>query len=75
MSKSLLRVVLGASALALFSTPAMAADQSFTGTLSDPNQVLLFNFTVGSPSNVTLRTWSYAGGVNGTFLAPSVRLN
>ncbi|URD62152.1 DVUA0089 family protein [Sphingomonas sp. KRR8] len=64
MSKSLLRVALGASALALFSTPAMAADQSFTGTLSDPNQVLLFNFTVGSPSNVTLRTWSYAGGVN-----------
>jgi len=59
-----LRLALSAAVLALVSSPAMAADTSFVGTLSDPNQVLLFNFTVGSASTVTLRTWSYAGGVN-----------
>ena len=64
MSKSLLRLAIGASALALLGAPAMAADLSFTGSLSDPNQVQLFNFTVGSASNVTLRSLSYAGGTN-----------
>ncbi|MBV1799813.1 DVUA0089 family protein [Siccirubricoccus sp. G192] len=43
---------------------AQAADFSFTGSLSDPNQVLLFNFDVGATSTVTLRTYSYAGGTN-----------
>lgn len=48
----------------LAANPAAAADLSFTGSLSDPNQVLLFNFVVGAPSNVTLRTYTYSGGTN-----------
>ncbi len=37
---------------------------SFTGNLANDDDVQLFNFTVGTTSNVTLRTWSYAGGIN-----------
>jgi hypothetical protein len=53
------------------SAPAAAANFSYTGNLSDPNQVLLFDFDVGSSSQVTLRTYSYAGGTNaaGTVIA------
>lgn len=60
-----------AVAVAALSAPAAAADFSYTGNLSDPNQVLLFNFNVGSTSQVTLRTYSYAGGTNaaGTVIA------
>lgn len=53
-----------AVAVAALSAPAAAADFSYTGNLSDPNQVLLFDFNVGSASQVTLRTYSYAGGTN-----------
>jgi hypothetical protein len=45
-------------------TPAQAADISFTGTLADANEVLLFNFNVSVDSTVTLLTHSYAGGIN-----------
>ena len=66
-----LRTLFAFAAAAALSTPALADDYSYTGTLSDPNQVLLFNFTVGSDSNVTLRTYSYAGGTmaNGTVIS------
>jgi hypothetical protein len=37
---------------------------SFTGNFSQDDDVQLFNFVVGAPSSVTLRAWSYAGGVN-----------
>ena len=47
-----------------FAAPASATDFSYTGTLNDPNDVLMFNFTVGSPSTITLRSYSYAGGTN-----------
>lgn len=58
-------------ALSALSAPAAAADFSYTGNLTDPNQVLLFDFNVGSSSQVTLRTYSYAGGTNaaGTVIA------
>ena len=48
-----------------------AANFSFEGTLTRDDEVQLFTFSVGSTSNVTLRTWSYAGGVNaaGTTIA------
>jgi hypothetical protein len=58
-------------ALAAFSTAAivlsavesaLAADFSFRGTFTNDNDVQLFNFVVGTSSNVTLRTLSYAGG-------------
>ena len=50
---------------------ASAANFSFQGTLTRDDEVQLFTFSVGSTSNVTLRTWSYAGGVNaaGTTIA------
>jgi len=54
-----------------FPTAAAGADFSFTGSLPDPGTVQFFDFTVGAISDVTLRTWSYAGGVNaaGTTIA------
>ncbi len=44
--------------------PAEAADFSFTGNFTADDNVQLFNFSVGSASNVTLRSLSYAGGTN-----------
>ena len=60
-----------AIACALAATPAAAADFSFVGTLGAPSDVLFFNFTVAADSQVTLRSYSYAGGVNaaGTVIA------
>lgn len=49
---------------ALFAAQAHAASYSFTGNLSGDDDVQLFTFTVGTSSTVTLRTWSYAGGIN-----------
>lgn len=43
---------------------ANAADFSFVGSLARPGEVQLFSFNVGATSDVTLRTWSYAGGTN-----------
>jgi hypothetical protein len=50
---------------------AQAANFSFTGTFDNPSEVQFFDFNVGAPSQVTLRSWSYAGGVNaaGTVIA------
>ncbi len=43
---------------------ANAATFSFTGNFANDNDVQQFNFTVGAPSTVSLRSWSYAGGTN-----------
>ena len=61
----------GALACALAAAPASAADFSFVGTLGAPSDVLFFDFSVGASSPVTLRTYSYAGGINaaGTVIA------
>lgn len=64
MKMHTLSTALAAASIALLSAPASATDFSYQGTLSDPNQVLLFNFTVTAPSTVTLVTYSYAGGTN-----------
>jgi PEP-CTERM motif len=60
--------VLAVAVLALvivaMASPVRATDFSFTGSFTSDDNVQLFNFTVGAPSNVTLRTWSYAGGIN-----------
>ncbi|MET0180695.1 MAG: DVUA0089 family protein, partial [Novosphingobium sp.] len=37
---------------------------SFVGMLMTPSDVLLFDFAVDAASTVTLRTYSYAGGIN-----------
>ena len=66
-----LRALFAFAAAAALSTPALADDYSYTGILNDPNQVLLFNFSVGAPSTVTLRSYSYSGGTmaDGTVIA------
>jgi hypothetical protein len=57
-------VLLVLAAIICTATSALALNFSFTGNLTKDNDVQLFNFSVGAPSNVTLRTWSYAGGTN-----------
>ena len=44
--------------------PANATTISYTGQFAHDNDVALINFTVAALSNVELRSWSYAGGVN-----------
>ena len=51
-------------ALAVFATGAQATDLSFTGHFNHDNDVQSFTFAVSGTSTVTLRSWSYAGGVN-----------
>jgi len=59
-----------AMAAALATLPMLAAEQaeaadfSFTGSFVGVNDVQFFDFSVGTLSDVTLRTWSYAGGLN-----------
>ncbi|MEZ5566205.1 MAG: DVUA0089 family protein [Gammaproteobacteria bacterium] len=43
---------------------AAAANLSFTGTFSRDDDVQLFTFNTSTESTITLRTWSYAGGIN-----------
>lgn len=43
---------------------AQATNLSFTGTFSQDDDVQLFTFVVGASSDVTLITYSYAGGTN-----------
>ena len=60
-----IKYIIGAACainFALCST-ASAASFSFTGTFSADDDVQLFNFTAGGASTVTMRTYSYAGGV------------
>jgi len=51
-------------ALCAAACSANAADYSFTGNFQYDNDVQLFQFTVGATSEIGLRSWSYAGGVN-----------
>ncbi len=65
-----MRVAISWAALALagvFSllAPAGAATLSFTGNLAQDDSVATFSFVVTAPGAVTLRSFSYAGGVNG----------
>lgn len=62
--KRLLKTALAATVLAVLGVSAQAADVSFTGQLANDNAVQLFSFTLAADADVTLRTWSYAGGVN-----------
>jgi hypothetical protein len=48
----------------LASSTAIAADVSLTGSFTRDDNIQLVALTLTSPSTVTLRTWSYAGGTN-----------
>lgn len=52
------------AAVCACAAPARAATMSYTGQFTYDNDVQLISFSVGAPSTVGLRTWSYAGGVN-----------
>lgn len=43
---------------------ANAANLSYVGQFTKDNDVALFTFTVPTQQTVTIKTWSYAGGVN-----------
>lgn len=59
-----LRGLLGGCLLVAAGSIASAASFSFNGTFTADDNVQLFHFTVGATSDVILRTWSYAGGVD-----------
>jgi len=62
--KRFLWAAIAAAVLATSSVSALAANFSFSGNLAGDNDVELFSLTLASPADVTLRTWSYAGGTN-----------
>lgn len=62
--KRFLKAAVAATVLAWGSASALAANLSFTGNLGGDNDVQLFSFSLTSTADVTLRTWSYAGGSN-----------
>jgi len=59
-----LKIAAGLLALTAFAGGAQATNLSFTGAFNYDNDVQQFTFTLFSKQNVTLRSWSYAGGVN-----------
>ncbi len=48
--------------LAIISFNASAASFSFTGEFSADDDVQLFDFTIGGPSTIALRSYGYGGG-------------
>ena len=62
--KQFLKAGVAAATLALAGASVQATNISFTGTLAGDNDARLFAFTLAADADVTLRTWSYAGGVN-----------
>lgn len=56
---------LAVAALLGLSGTAGAATLSYTGTIQNDDDVALIHFVVNAPSNATIRTFSYAGGVQG----------
>src|SRR5581483_11751703 len=59
-----LRGLIGCCLLAAGGAIASADNFSFQGSFTADDKVQLFHFTVGATSDVVLRTWSYAGGVD-----------
>lgn len=65
MLKSSILAIAGAVAIGMYAArSAEAVDFSFIGNFSTDDEVQLFDFTADGTSNVTLRSYSYAGGIN-----------
>jgi hypothetical protein len=62
--RKLLKPVLAMALATTGGAPAYAANFSFVGNFQDRNDVQLVNFRVGASPSVTIRTHSYAGGIN-----------
>jgi hypothetical protein len=60
--KTMHKMLLGAALLS--AAPAFATDFSYTGTFRQDDNVAFFDFVATGTSTVTLRSFSYAGGVN-----------
>jgi hypothetical protein len=61
-TRRLIAALLGAALLAFHASAR--ADLSFTGTFAEDDEVQTFPFTVVDPADVTLISYSYAGGTN-----------
>ena len=61
--KRFFMAAIAATVLATSSLPALG-NLSLSGNLAGDNDVAFFTFALASTSDVTLRTWSYAGGTN-----------
>jgi len=59
-----LKTLVALAAFAASATLAQATNLSFTGNFTFDNDVQTFTFVVGDTSTITLRSWSYAGGMN-----------
>ena len=46
------------------SVTSLPSSISVTGSLSNPNDVILYTFDVTAQSSVSFQTWSYGGGTN-----------
>jgi hypothetical protein len=58
--------VIGALVFSALTVSYVAASPvSYTGSFTSDDQVQLFNFSLASPSDVTLETLSFGGGTNG----------
>ena len=62
--KAFLSSLAVAAALASGAASAVPTNFSFTGNLDGDNAYQTFAFSVAADSNVTMRTWSWAGGTN-----------
>lgn len=71
MTYNLKGIALAASLALTAGTAQAASDFSFTGYFTGDADVVQFSFTVDTPSTVTLRSYSYAGGTmaDGTVVA------
>lgn len=72
INKQALRMLLALAFTVLAAAATRADALSFTGDFTQDDEVQLIDFNVDAFSLVTLRTWSYAGGVNalGETIAP-----
>jgi hypothetical protein len=64
MRRRIVGISVGFFAL-IAASSSQAAIFSFEGNFASDDDIQLFNFVVGATSQVTLRTFSYAGGTNG----------
>jgi hypothetical protein len=58
------KLLLGLALLTSTAAAAAPTNFSYTGNITQDDDVLLFNFTTNGTSAVTLRSYSYAGGTN-----------
>jgi hypothetical protein len=65
MRSIIVTAALSLAGLLSLTVPAGAASLSFTGNLAQDDSVATFVFAVSAPGQVTLHSFSYAGGING----------